>query len=302
MASIEKKYVWLDPGFLAALQAKRLECKQAQMKPEGEHWSRRRGEGFTFADYKEYTIGDDVRFIDWSKSAQSGRWYVKQFETEVNRPTHIILDQSGSMAVPKEDEKGIYAINVAMALAYVAIVRRDPVICSLLIDSGASNVTACPPCRSVHDFHTLTRYVAERARAPRGHVLLPAAIAHCLAGPSRKGLTILISDFLFDLREIYLALMTLLQSGNDVIAIRISGPREESLLPSRKTVRAVDAETGETVDVDFDAQKYADQMGHHINRLRRWCQYRGVKFIRARTDEPVQRFVLVRLVAEGLIR
>src|SRR6266851_7856116 len=117
MAERRPTLLTLDPGFLLALQARRLQSRRSQTRPVGEHWSRRRGEGFTFADYKEYTIGDDVRFIDWSKSAQSGRWYVKQFETEVNRPTHIILDQSGSMAVPKEDEKGIYATNVAMALA-----------------------------------------------------------------------------------------------------------------------------------------------------------------------------------------
>lgn len=299
-----EKYISSDSSFLASLQAKRLLCKRIRTDREGEHWSRRRGEGFNFADYKEYTYGDDVRLIDWSKSAASARWHIKRFETELCNPTTLIIDSSRSMAVPKNDEKCVYAANVTLALAFVAMARNDPVTCSVLsgVPHSSGIVQTCPPCRSVHEFHALAHYVIEHTRSPRGTIGLPAVIPRCVPSSSKKGLVIIVSDFLFELHEIYSALWILQQAGNNVVTIRVIGAHEANLTRRTRAVKAIDSETGEAVHVNFEPQKYYHQMMQHSLELRRWCQQRNIKHIVASTDEPVRDFILMKLAEEGLIQ
>lgn len=302
MSEMKADFFSLDPGFLAALQARRLQNRRSSTRLLGEHWSRRRGEGFTFADYKEYTIGDDVRFIDWSKSAQSGRWYVRQFETEIQTPTYIILDLSRSMGVPESDCKGRYAAEIALALTYMATIRRDPVTCFVLGGGRGSDLGFSLPCRNVQEFYALAHRLTAPSARPEGLVRFSSALADCLSYFGRRGLAVIISDFLFEPEDLYEPLTRLMQGGHELAAVRVVGPGEQSLTPKRQLVRVLDAETGDYADVQFDPKSYADHMQHHINLFKRWCRHRHVVCAMADTRAPLRDFILMDLAAYGLIR
>ena len=64
----------------------------------GQHRSRHKGSSVEFAEYKDYTPGDEIRHIDWKVVGKTDKYHVKQFEQSTNLKATILLDASGSMA------------------------------------------------------------------------------------------------------------------------------------------------------------------------------------------------------------
>ena len=89
---------FLDPQILSRISPMDL---RAQVVVEGFisglHKSPYRGFSVEFAEYRQYTPGDDIRHIDWKAYARSDRYYIKQFEDETNLQCFILLDRSASM-------------------------------------------------------------------------------------------------------------------------------------------------------------------------------------------------------------
>ena len=72
----------------------------------GERRSTKRGTSVEFADYRDYTRGDDLRRVDWNIYARLERPFVKLFEEEEDLAVHILLDGSGSMEWGGEETRG----------------------------------------------------------------------------------------------------------------------------------------------------------------------------------------------------
>ena len=92
----------------------------------GLHRSPYRGFSVEFAEYRQYSPGDEVKHIDWKVYGKTDRFYVKQFEEETNLKAHILLDVSTSMGyASKEITKLTYASFVAAALSYLMLRQQD---------------------------------------------------------------------------------------------------------------------------------------------------------------------------------
>ena len=63
----------------------------------GLHRSPYHGFSVEFTEYRQYTPGDDTRYLDWRLFARSDRYYLKKFEDETNLRCHLLVDQSRSM-------------------------------------------------------------------------------------------------------------------------------------------------------------------------------------------------------------
>src|SRR5438034_9088302 len=89
----------------------------------GPHKSHYRGTAVEFADYREYTPGDDIRLVDWKVIARTDRHYVRLFDVERNLLTYLVVDKSPSMdcagAVAGRSSKLEHAARLASALAYL---------------------------------------------------------------------------------------------------------------------------------------------------------------------------------------
>src|SRR5438270_3100959 len=82
------------------------------------------GTGIEFADHREYTPGDDFRYLDWNLFARLDTLLLKRFQEEEDLHVYFFLDCSRSMAFgapPKFD----FARQVAAALAYIALADLD---------------------------------------------------------------------------------------------------------------------------------------------------------------------------------
>src|SRR5215831_17144177 len=116
------------PQFLAGLETLRVRARRQFLgNRPGSHLSPHRGAGLEFTDYRHYTPGDDLRYIDWKLYSRADRFYVKLFQEEEELYTYLFLDLSGSMAYPVSNEKYANARDLTLALAYVVLANEDAV-------------------------------------------------------------------------------------------------------------------------------------------------------------------------------
>src|SRR6266496_199837 len=100
---------------------------------KGERRSSRRGSSVEFADYRDYTPGDDLRRLDWNIYARLDRPFIKLLEEEEDLAVHILLDGSQSMNWGEgEENKFNYALKLAAGLGAVALASGDVLSIGLL--------------------------------------------------------------------------------------------------------------------------------------------------------------------------
>src|SRR5947199_776705 len=127
---------YLDLAGMEALRHVRLQPRgAAEGTFAGPHKSPYRGTAVEFADYREYTPGDDIRMVDWKVFARTDRHYVRLYDAERNLLTYLVVDKSGSMqfsgAALSTQPKLEYASRLAAALGYLVIREGDEVGLSL---------------------------------------------------------------------------------------------------------------------------------------------------------------------------
>src|SRR6478672_10090561 len=123
----QKSGLLLDPAFMARLdQLDLMSRKLLAGKMKGERRSKRRGQSVEFADYRNYVIGDDLRFIDWNIYARLERLFLKLFLEEEDLSLYLLIDVSKSCDFG-EPNKAMYIKQVAAALGYVGLVNYNRV-------------------------------------------------------------------------------------------------------------------------------------------------------------------------------
>src|SRR5205809_7459733 len=94
----------------------------------GLHRSPYHGFSVEFTEYRQYTPGDDTRYLDWRLFARSDRYYLKKFEDETNLRCQLVVDNSRSMTFGSLNyTKAQYANTLAATLAYFLSLQGDAV-------------------------------------------------------------------------------------------------------------------------------------------------------------------------------
>ena len=107
-----------------------------------ERKSKRRGSSVEFADHRNYTVGDDLRHIDWNVYGRLDKLFLKLFLEEEDLHVYSLVDTSLSMDFG-DPTKLHYAKQVAAALAFVGLVNHDRVMIdtfSTQLDIGMPSV------------------------------------------------------------------------------------------------------------------------------------------------------------------
>src|SRR3984885_844634 len=117
----------LDPAFMARLdQLDLMSRKMLAGKMKGERRSKRRGQSVEFADYRNYVVGDDLRFIDWNIYGRLDRLFFKLFMEEEELSLYFLVDVSKSCDYGNPN-KSNYIKQVAAALGYIGLVNYNRV-------------------------------------------------------------------------------------------------------------------------------------------------------------------------------
>src|SRR6266576_4463898 len=139
----------LEPDFLARLEQLELVSRKIfQGRMKGEKRSKRKGQSVEFADYRNYVVGDDLRFLDWNLYARLDRLFLRLFMEEEDLHFYLLLDNSLSMSFG-EPTKLHYARQVAAALAFIGLVNMDRVVIEAFNDRLTQSLPAVRGKRSL---------------------------------------------------------------------------------------------------------------------------------------------------------
>src|SRR5437899_13088309 len=177
----------LEPALLRRLESLALRVRRAVSgQMGGERRSRRRGQSVEFADFRNYTPGDDFRLIDWNAYARLDRFMLRLFVAEEELPLSLFLDLSGSMDWGRPN-KADTARRLAGAVAYVALAALDRVRLTVFAEGPTAGGA---PYRGRHAAAGLfARIQSFPAGGPTDYARLVAPITR-----QRPGMAVLITD------------------------------------------------------------------------------------------------------------
>src|SRR5512142_2152667 len=214
---------------------------------KGERRSSRRGSSVEFADYRDYTPGDDLRRLDWNIYARLDRPFIKLLEEEEDLAVHILVDGSQSMDWGEgETHKFDYARRLMAGLGAVALASGDVLTIGLL--QRGSVAVEFGPARGQASLPRLFDFL-EGLQAG-GETNLNLSLREYSIRPRRAGLVILISD-LFAPDGYESGLRQLLGHGSEAALIHVLSP-DELDPPLAGDLQLVDVETNHAQDVSLD--------------------------------------------------
>ena len=253
----------------------------------GLHKSPFHGFSAEFANYRKYSPGDDIRFIDWKLQARTDRWYIKQFEENTNTRAHIILDCSASMGVNAGTDgvsKFHYARMLAASLAHLILKQNDAVGLWLFNDSLMDGVGARSRSTQFRDILSKLEKSVAQGGAPFNDALrsLPARIG-------RRGLVLLISDCLADADAIIEPVRAFAVRGHEVVVFNVLTTLERQF-PLEGMTEFIDSETGDKLSTNaLDIRDaYLSALKAHTADLRRRCREMAIDFVELTSDTPIE--------------
>lgn len=250
----------------------------------GLHKSPYHGFSVEFSEHRQYSPGDETRYIDWKVYGRTDRYFIKQFEEETNLRAYIILDASGSMAYSSGDNvrKFDYACYLAGALAYLMMMQRDAV--GLVIyDEGIRKFL---PPRSVKSY--LDVILSEIERTEPGNKTNTAKSLHLVAERiKRRGLVIVLSDLLDEQGEVINAFKHFKHKKNELIVFQILDPAERNF-DFNVDALFKDMETSEKVMTQslYIQRDYRRAIDEFIKRYRIECLVNGIDYELMDTATP----------------
>ena len=270
-------------------QVRRIEISTRGLVNEvfsGEYHSVFKGRGMSFAEVREYAYGDDIRSIDWNVTARTGQPFVKVFEEERELTVMLLVDVSASGDFgTRERMKADLAVEICALLAFSAIKNNDKVGLIIFSDHVEKLV---PPRKGRRHVLRLVRELLYHEPEGRG-TDITAALEYLAHVQRKKAVTFLVSDFRDEGFEKALAVAG---RRHDLVAVRLSDPREEAL-PPVGLVELEDPETGERVVVDTSSSTFQAAFrsvnGKRRARLDRALRRSKVDVIDVETGRPYVR-------------
>lgn len=270
---------FLDLRALAALEHLRFATRQSiEGAYSGRHRSRRHGGAGEFADFREYAEGEDLRRLDWKVLARTGRAYTRLYQDETNLNCTLVLDASGSMAFGRGLTKLEHVQYLATALSHVIGRQQDQV--GLAVASEGLKEFLPPGGTPTHVARL--QELVEQA-SPRPVTDLAGALRALFQRLTRRGVLLLLSDFLVDDLEAVFAQVRLFRHRRwEVVVLHIVHPDEERL-PEGTAYRFEGLENEGRVDCSpaevlalYQAQFEAHAAALRTLALAAGCDYRRV--------------------------
>jgi uncharacterized protein (DUF58 family) len=276
---------FLQPSVLASVANLELIAKTVvDGFVSGLHESPDFGFSQEFAEYRSYNPGDDLRHVDWNVYARADKMVLKRFRGETNSPLTILLDASNSMRMGTHPVSKIdYARYIAASLSYLASRQRDAVGLIVFDDQVRDYIQ---PSTRQGQLHRLLHGLEKAEPAARTDFAKP--FAHCMEFLRRRGIVVVISDFLEDAETVVKTIEPLRYRGNEVIMLHVLDPQE--LQPKfREPVILIDMETDDSIEVtpEYAQTEYRDKMQRHLEDVEQKARSAGMDYHRLVTDRPL---------------
>ena len=246
------------------------------------------GGGIEFADHREYTPGDDFRYLDWNVFARHDELLLKRFQEEEDLHVYILLDCSQSMAFGAPS-KFDYARQVTAALAYIALADLDRVA---VVAFAGGIVADFPLTRGKGRILSLMKFL-EGLQVRDGLTDLGRSAENFIHRSQRRGLAVVVSD-LFDPAGYQRGLDVLRHHRYEPHVVQVFDRREAD--PSIKgDVELLDVESRDVEKVtvtERNLRQYRKIFDAFLESVGRYCTTYGIGGTRATTDIPFDDLIL----------
>ena len=255
------------------------------------------GGGIEFADHREYTSGDDFRYLDWNVYARHDELLLKRFQEEEDLHVYILLDCSASMGFgspPKFD----YARQVAAALAYIALADLDRVG---VVAFAGDIVADFPLTRGKNRILSLLKFLEELK--PQGTVTdLSRVFKGFVHRTQRRGLALVVSD-LYDPDGFQRGLDLLRHHRYEPHLVQIYD-RLEAEPKLKGDVELFDVETGSLQKVtvtERNLRQYRAIFEAFQASIKTYCQTYGLGCTRTSTEIAFDELILKMMRTAGAL-
>ncbi len=275
----------LTPKFISELSNMELRARLiVEGFMVGMHRSPYHGFSVEFAEHRQYFPGDDIGNIDWKVYGRSDRLYIKQYEEETNLKAYILIDASKSMGFKRSGtvSKLEYAAYLAAGLTYLMTKQQDATGLAIYDES----------VRKFYEPHLTYSYMklllTELSNLqPDSKTSTASALSTLAERIKRRGLIIVISDFLDDTKSVITALKHFRHRKNEVIAFQVLDDSEIDLDFPGDSVFA-DLETGERISTQASALKsaYKKRVESFIHDLKSRCFENDIDYSLLSTSTP----------------
>jgi len=256
------------------------------------------GAGIEFADHRNYTIGDDFRYIDWNIYGRMDRLLLRLFEEEEDLSIYMLLDASVSMRIGTPISKLHYAMQVVAALCYVGLANLDRVS---IQPFSAELLERLPPARGKGRIFKVFEFL--RGVEAGGLTRLGPTLERFVQQNRRRGLAVVVSDF-YDPSGYEEGLNVLRYHKFEPFVLQVFDEKEANP-PLHGDLTLIDCETGEPKEVTISAsllEAYKREHERYCAELASFCTRRAVPFFRTHTGIPFDDLVLKIFRAGGFLK
>lgn len=296
MAQVTRRL--FDQDFLKRLDELSIVSRRvASGQAKGERRTKRKGAGVEFMDYRPYTVGDDLRYVDWNIYSRLDKLILKLYVEEEDMCLHLLIDGSASMGFG-EPRKLDYALQIAAALGYISLTNLERVALGVFAHDTARVLR---PMRGRGQILPILDFLSG-LDAGGGTALNPSLARYALKSRV-PGVAVVLSDLL-DPGGYADGLKALLQRRLEVFVLHIVS--EDELDPRLAgDLTLVDAEGNGARDVSVDRRamdRYRDRLRQHFDEAERFCARHGIDYLRTSTAVPFQDLILRHLRRGGFLR
>ncbi len=303
----------LDPVVIAKIARLALRIKSpARGLLTGIHKSVYYGSSIEFSEHKEYTPGDEIKFLDWKVYAKSDKYYVKKYEDETNLKCYIVLDMSASMKysgpqfiLPEGDANGTdkaddsknsdgrpqskfdYAAQLAATLSYVLLSQQDSVG---LLTFNESISKYIPPRSNMAHLHVILNELQNAKES--GTTDLPHVLNELSEKIKGRGLVIIISDMLDEDESVLKNLKLFKSRKHDVIIFHLLHSDEVNMPFDRLTFfEGLESGAKELADPQLIRDEYMLQVEEFVNKFKMVSRENEIDYYFIDTDDSLDSVV-----------
>ena len=276
---------FLHPTAIAKIT--RLELRARQVVEgfiSGMHRSPFFGHSIEFKQHREYTSGDDIRYLDWKVWSKTDRYYIKQYEEETNLRTTLVVDVSESMHYGRGAlNKYGYGCTAAACLAYLLLRQQDSVGC-ITFDESVRQIV---PPRS-QNTHIDAIVKAMDVSRPREKTDIEKILRRVAETVQSRGLIVIVSDLLLDREPLFRALEMLSHRRHDILIFHVLD-EDEVAFPFVGTTRFEGMEAMPNLLCDPRALRdgYLLALEEYLVEVRRGCTRLGIDYQLVNTSDYI---------------
>ncbi|MHB9139075.1 MAG: DUF58 domain-containing protein [Victivallaceae bacterium] len=283
------QYKYLPPETLDSLKNIELVAKTlVDGGMLGLHRSPYHGFSSEFAEYRKYSPGDSIKYIDWKTYARSDRYYIKRFEEETNLRSYILLDKSGSMGMESGRPVPVkfnYACYMAAAFMYLMHQQRD----SFGLFTYNDQIRDAAECKCSRSHLIAMLKVLENLK-PEGKSESGVCLKRIAEQIPQRSMVIIFSDFFDQDQDFLKSLHHLTFKRCEVILFQALND-EELTFPYKGLVQFEDLETGETIDLESEACRdfFLAALNKYNAKLKNFCDSQRIAFETITVSTPFER-------------